>query len=163
MPWENLLRGTVPSILLPRLNSSREESSLFQPGSEVFLDKQPSLLETVQDFVQHDIVESVVESKLFLPATDDPLGVMEPRPGKNISEESLLRGSPSVADIYELLVELNKRISIIDERLESLNMAWPRLIWNRLGSPNLVWHLCKAATSVISLLFLVRFILKFRK
>lgn len=136
---------------------------MFQPGSEVYLDNQPSLLETVQDFVQHDIVESAVDSNSYLPVREDPLGVMEPRPGKNTSEQSLLRASASVADIYEMLAEINKRISALDERFSTLMEHWPEIFWNRLRKSGSILLALKVISSLTTLLLVLQFIRKMRK
>ena len=100
----------------------REESSLFQPGSEVFLEGQTqnSILETVQDLVQRDIVEAVVEPKNLSIVHEDPLNVMEPRPTKSFSEDSLFKGSKTIYDVYDLLLETCKRVDILEEQVKSL-------------------------------------------
>lgn len=104
----------------------REESSLFQPGAEVFYDgqNQHSILEAVQDLVQHDIVESVHDAKGFHPIQEDPLNVMEPRPIKASSEESLLRTGRSYNEVYELLMETNRRLDLLEQRLNAFLERW---------------------------------------
>lgn len=108
-------------------NFRREECSLFQPGSEVILDvqNQHSLLETVQDLVQHDIVDNSVEEKQFMFAQEDPLNVMEPRPLKNLSEESLIRTAKSYTEVYELLLETNRRIDLLEMKINALVQQSP--------------------------------------
>lgn len=117
------MKGAPLEIVLSlRIYSCREESSLFQPGSEVFLEGQTqnSILETVQDLVQHDILEAVVEPKNISIIHEDPLNVMEPRPTKNFSEDSLFKGSKTIYEVYDLLLETCKRVDILEEQVKNL-------------------------------------------
>lgn len=61
----------------------------------------------------------MIESKTYVPVQEDPLNVMEPRPSHNLSEESLMRNVKSYGEVYEMLLDLNRRVEILEHQLEA--------------------------------------------
>jgi hypothetical protein len=150
-------------VTVAQLTFCREESSLFQPGAEVFLENQHSLLETVQDLVQHDIVESGLDGKQYGVLQEDPLNVMEPRPSKNLSEESLLRTAKTYGDVYEMILETNKRVDALEQRLAGLlSNSLGTLAKSFLSSP-LTRRVAQALGIAVSLVLILKKMYHYRK
>lgn len=79
------------------------------------------MIDTVQEFVKQDISELTHDPKCFEPKIEDPLNVMEPRPAKNLSEESLLMVAKPFGELTEMILETNKRIDVIEAKLENIS------------------------------------------
>lgn len=136
---------------------------MFQPGAEVFLENQHSLLETVQDLVQHDIVESGLDGKQYGVLQEDPLNVMEPRPSKNLSEESLLRSAKTYGDVYEMILDTNRRVDALEQRITAIgNNCLGTLARSLLSSPK-TQRAIKVLGAVISILLILKKLYSYRK
>lgn len=153
----------MKKMTVTQLMLRREESSLFQPGAEVFLENQHSLLETVQDLVQHDIVESGLDGKQYGVLQEDPLNVMEPRPSKNLSEESLLRTAKTYGDVYEMILETNKRVDALEQRLTAFGSNCMGTMAKSIVSSPLTRRVAQALGIAISLLLVLKKIYSYRK
>lgn len=129
----------------------------------MFLENQHSLLETVQDLVQHDIVESGLDGKQYGVLQEDPLNVMEPRPSKNLSEESLLRTAKTYGDVYEMILDTNKRVDALEQRLTAIgNNCLGTLARSLLASP-LTRKALQVLGVVISVLLILKKLYSYRK
>lgn len=71
--------------------------------------------------MKQDISELTHDPKCFEPKIEDPLNVMEPRPAKNLSEESLLMVAKPFGELTEMILETNKRIDVIEAKLENIS------------------------------------------
>lgn len=104
----------------------REEQSLFQPGAEVLTGNHSSILDTVHDLVHNETAASLnddLDFKGLGPQNEDPLNVMEPRPSKNLSEESLVMSpfvSKPLGDLYEMVLETNKRLDLLEKQMSQI-------------------------------------------
>ena len=127
----------------------REEESLFQPGSEVFFEnnEHSSIIDTVQEFVKQDISDLTHDQKTFEPKIEDPLNVMEPRPAKNLSEESLLIVAKPFGELTEMILETNKRIDMIELKVEQIYKFFSLRHWYDIAMRSKIARNCLKVSS----------------
>lgn len=89
--------------------------------------------------------------------------MMEPRPSKNLSEESLLRTAKTYGDVYEMILDTNRRVDALEQRLVAMgNNCLGTLARSLLSSP-MTRRALQVLGSVVSVLLILKKLYSYRK
>lgn len=93
---------------------------------------QPSIINAMQELVQQDLRDSTWDEASPDPRIDDPLNAMEPRPVRNVSEDSLCycNGlSRSYVDLQTSILDLHRRLEILEHRVIKIMQLFSFRYW----------------------------------